>query len=361
MKKLSILIVILLSSCQLFLGPDPDMSPEGVLYSLWKDFNEMHAYIQIRMDRNKNFASWEEAYEHYNERLSKNEIDLFYACSGLLGELADPHVSMYAPGGYFYSLDSSYYTYRQGASFYGEKNEFINLMKRYLKDEGTMMDDDILFYGNFISAPDIGYIYISRFVDPQNSTDSYGWVENIDKIMDNLHSSTSAIIVDVRYNTGGIIPVMEYIAACFASKQANYLMASTKNGPGPNDFSTPLTFRVTPSKRPYTKPVIVLTNKASMSASEWFTYAMRKQDHVTHVGTSTAGAFSIQTTRPMINGWYYSISSHKVTDLDGYCYEGFGIRPHVEITGRSLDTRWQVHPGSQIEAVLEWLKNKEGE
>ena len=351
-------IVILISSCQLFLGQGPDLSSEGVLYSLWKDFNETHAYINIRMDRNTKFQNWEEVYKYYKEKLNKDEIDLFYACSGMLEELADPHVGLYAPGGYFYSLDSSFYTYRQGAAFYSEKNDFISIIRKYLKDDGIMLDDDILLYGTFISAPNIGYLYISRFVDPSNATYSYSWVESVEEIINSFQSNTSAIIVDVRYNTGGILPIMEYIASRLAAKQVNYLMASTKNGPGPNDFSKPLTFRITPSQNPYTKPVIILTNKASMSASEWFTYAMRTQSHVRHVGTTTAGAFSIQTTRPMINGWYYSISSHKVTDLDGYCYEGFGIRPHVEITGKSEDPKWQIHPGNQLEAVLEWIEKE---
>jgi C-terminal processing protease CtpA/Prc len=67
-----------------------------------------------------------------------------------------------------------------------------------------------------------------------------------------------------------------------------------------------------------------------MSASEWFVMALRTQDHVTHVGTRTSGAFSARVIRPLINGWEYSVSIQKVTDMDGKCYEGTGISPNKE-------------------------------
>ena len=348
------LILILLSACQVFLGPDPDTSDTGVLYSLWKDFNEIHAYIQIRMDRNPRYESWDDVFEHYNTRLEKNEIDLFSASTRMLGELEDPHVSLYATSGYLYSLGNSFYTYRNNYSFASEKNEFIEMTRNLLTDRGTMTEDNMLLYGSFISDPHIGYLFISQFVDRFNPTDSFNWVETVDESIDFFRENTSVVIIDIRYNTGGLIPALEYIAARFAAVKSDYIMASTKNGPGPDDFSSPLTFRITPAVISYTKPVVVLTNKVSMSASEWFTLAMRNQPHAIHLGLSTAGAFSIRTTRPMINGWYYSISAHKVTDMEGLCYEGFGVRPQVEITG-APEPQWAVHPGNQLKAVLEWI------
>jgi hypothetical protein len=45
-------------SFHVFLGGDPDTGPEQVLYSLWKDFNEIHALIDVRMSNNQNFDSW---------------------------------------------------------------------------------------------------------------------------------------------------------------------------------------------------------------------------------------------------------------------------------------------------------------
>ena len=357
MKKniiFTIICLFLFSACQLFLGPEPDLSPENVLHSLWKDFNDLHAYVHIRMDNNANFNNWKEVYEHYKTKLNNGELNLFEASSEMLNELSDPHVNLFATSGYFWTVSDSMFLYKKNSSYGGEREEFINITKTYLKNGGTMLKDDLL-YGVFESSPNIGYLYISRFYDPVESENSLGWAESINDIVRFFRNNTSAVVIDIRYNTGGISQIMEYVAARFACSQENYLITSAKNGPGRNDFSAPVTYRITPVSTSYTKPVVVLTNKASFSAAEWFTLALRKQVNVRHVGTSTCGALSIRTTRPMINGWYYSISAFKVTDMDGKCYEGFGIRPHVEITGDE-DSVWAVHPGKQIEAVLNWMK-----
>jgi len=350
-------LLFLLSTCQIFLGPDADTSQENVLYSLWKDFNEIHAYVSIRMDNNPDFENWEEVYAFYKEELATGELNLFDACGDMLAELGDPHVNLYATGGNIAVFDNSIYTYKRGSSYSSEKEEFVTIMRSYLIDDGIITKNNMFLYGVFKSAPHIGYLYIPRFVDSDDASGSFTWVEAINGIAKFFRENTSALIIDVRYNTGGMSPIMEYIAGRFSSMQTNYLMASTKNGPGYDDFSSPMLYKITPAGTPYTKPVVLLTNRASFSAAEWFTLAMRTQPHVTHVGASTCGALSIRTVRPMINGWYYSISAYKITDMNGKCYEGFGVRPQVEISGAEIE-RWTVHPGSQIERVLNWLKQQ---
>ena len=355
-----ILIPVFLSACQLLLGPDPDTSPEGVLYSLWKNVNELHAYVHIRMDMNANFADWEEVYQHYKDELLSDKLDLFSACAGMLDELKDPHIALYAPGGNIYMLNEKNYTYKTSTSFYSEKEEFIGIVSDYLTDGGIWSENEMFLYGTFINAPHIGYLYISKFIDSANLSWAFDWAEEIDRIINFFRENAAALIIDIRYNTGGISQVQEYIAARFAAVQEDYILSSAKNGPGRNDFSEPMIYRITPTKITYTRPTILLTNKASISMSEWFTLAMRKQPHVTHAGLSTQGALSVRTIRPMINGWYYSTSSQKITDMDGKCYEGFGVRPQVEIIGEEV-TRWAVHPGKQLEAVLEWLDSRNRE
>ena len=349
-----LLALVLLSACQLFLGPDPELSDENVLFNLWKDFNEMHAYVNMRMDTNKKFNSWKEVYAHYKKELNSGDIGLFDACGGMLGELGDPHVNLYATGGNFSTFDTSPYVYKRNSSFYSEREEFSDIVRTYLKNGGAMSNDDILLYGIFNAAPHIGYIYIPRFVDSQDPTGNRRWVDSIDTIVKFMQVNTSALIVDVRYNSGGISQVAEYLASHFASTQINYLMASVKSGPGYNEFSVPVISRVIPAKTNYTKPITLITNRASFSAAEWFTLAMRTQNHVYHVGFPTSGALSIKSTRPMINGWYYTISAHKVTDMNGKCYEVFGISPYTEISGDE-ENRWIVHPGKQLESILDWF------
>jgi Periplasmic protease len=161
---------------------------------------------------------------------------------------------------------------------------------------------------------------------------------------------------------GGEMFIMEYIAARFATEQKDYMKSRIKTGPGPNNLSAPKIYTIKPLQRisgnlyGYTKPIVLLTNKNSISAAEWFTMALRTQSHVTHIGTPTCGAFSSRKERPMINGWYYSISPENVTDMDGKHYEGTGIPPYIEIQ----NTINQENKDDQLEYAFDYAMKLAG-
>jgi len=326
-----ILPVLLLSACNAFLGPEPDTGPHAALRSLWNDFNEIHAYIDIRMSYNQTYTSWDEVYEHYRDELiitggDRDGAYLFSVCCKMLGELNDPHVSLAAPSGNFYWLNEDDKLKAEEAWF----NLYV-IKDKYLENQG--IDKGNFFtYGRFKPElnNNIGYIYIESFMD-NNSPDQQNWAREIDDITNYFQDrDIKALVIDIRNNSGGSGPIAEFIAGRFTSVQKNYMKASAKNGPGRNDFSAPMTFRVRPEGTRFTKPIALLTNRATVSAAEWFAMAMKTQKHVTHVGTTTRGAFSPKTARPMINGWYYTISAFRVTDIEGKCFEGRGISPDSE-------------------------------
>jgi carboxyl-terminal processing protease len=321
--------LVLLSACQFFLGPEPDTGPSDVLKSLWNDFNNIHANLDFRMSTNQNYNSWYDVYydkqNGYAQKINSgmSEESLFNLCADMLEELKDPHVSLFSP-------DYGYSNYFNGV------NEYFNLDKArsYLKGNGNAVNKKII-YGTFSSDPDIGYVYISEFLyeDAEQETRENG--SAIDSIINSLEK-TKALVLDVRNNRGGDIYLMEYIAARFASQSKDYCKLITKKGPGPNDFSAPIIFTIKSIKKAsgdiygYTKPIVLLTNKNTVSMAEWFTLALRTQSHVTHIGTATCGAFSPRKDRFMINGWVYSISPGRVTDMNGKNYEGIGISPDKE-------------------------------
>ncbi|MDR2966138.1 MAG: S41 family peptidase [Treponema sp.] len=348
-----IFVFSLFFSCEFFLGQDADTSPENVLHTLWKSFDNKHAYIDIKMDINPNFNNWEEAYLHYKNQLTAGNMDLFNACGNMLNELADPHVALFNSSGDSISLDRSYISYLRSGNF-DERGYFINSIKSQLMGRGIVIGNNDMIYGSLISAPHIGYLHIANF------NDVFSRVEKIDDAIEYFKKNSSKVIIDVRYNYGGAGPIVDFIASRFTAVHANYSMASAKNGPGRNDFSNPLVSMIKPSSNAYTKPVVLLTNKVTISAAEWFTLALRTQPHVTHVGSNTRGALSIITLHQMINGWYYSISSYKVTDMQGKCYEGFGIRPHVKIENiEDANSAWLVNPANQLLEVVDWLTQGE--
>jgi len=323
-KWLILPAVLLLSACQFFLGPEPNTSPPEVLKSLWTDFNNIHANLDIRMSNNSNgYKSWYDVY--YNEENgyakkvypSMSESSLFFLCGRMLKELDDPHVALFAPG-----LFSSSYSY-----------SYLNIesVRGMLSGRGNTGFTNFVF-GKFSSDPDIGYIYISTFERDKTGNKEQEWGKKIDTIISSL-ADTKALILDVRYNVGGDVYITEYIAARFASVSKDYIKARVKTGPGKNDLSAPLIYTVKSISKAsgnqygYTKPIVLMTNKHSVSAAEWFTMALRTQSHVTHVGGRTCGAFSSRNDRFMINGWFYTISPERVTDINGISYEGVGIYP----------------------------------
>jgi len=329
-KWLILPVVLLLSACQFFLGPEPDTSPPEVLKSLWTNFNNIHANLDIRMSHNTNFNSWYDVYYNEHNGYAKkvypgmSKYLFFFLCGDMLKELNDPHVALFAPG--------------ISSGSYNHSNLNIELVRGMLDGDGYIGYTNFV-YGRFSLDPDIGYIYISTFGRETGNE----WGKEIDTIVSSL-ADTKALVLDVRYNGGGDINITEYIAARFVSVPKDYLKARVKRGPGPNDLSDPIVYTVksisklSGNQYGYTKPIVLLTNGYSVSAAEWFTMALRTQSHVTHAGERTCGAFSSRNDRYMINGWLYTISPERVTGMNGEIYEGEGIPPHKEIPSDSSNT-----------------------
>jgi C-terminal processing protease CtpA/Prc len=331
-----ILILISLSACRVFLGPEPETGPEAILYGLWSDFDRMHAYTDYRMSHNLSFNSWDDVYynetEGYRKQLQDllrrypngNNEQLFRLCARMLGELNDAHVSLRTPT-------------NSWTSYVGGRGSLdLGSIREYLEGGGSEQYSNFL-YGTFLSEPMIGYIHIKSFTGIYSKPgDAQIWAERVNDIVNSLNN-TGAIVLDIRCNGGGDPWAMEYIAGRFAAKAKDYIQESVKNGPGRADFTTPQIRFVKPAGTRYIKPIVLLTNEDSVSAAEWFTLALRTQEHVIHAGTTTHGAFSGRVERSMVNGWIYRISPYKITDADGNCYEGIGISPDKDYIREGSD------------------------
>jgi C-terminal processing protease CtpA/Prc len=299
----------------MFLGPDPDNNPEGIFNSIWNDFNKTYALFDIKG------IDWKSVYDTYVTGITPGMSDkeLFSVCSGMLGELDDAHVELSSSFGHFNSggrLDTAVM----------EPFSLEIVKNKYLNSDYSTAGDGMFTYGTFKSKPYIGYIFLSGFAHGLNTGGSQDWIKAIDSIVMSL-SGTEAIIFDIRGNRGGLPANVDYIASRFATGKKNYAQVRTKNGPGRNDFSSPVYFSINPEGTRYTKHVFLITNAQTISAGEWFTLALLSQDHVTHTGSATNGAFSLSLERFLVNGWTYTVSVQIVRDMQGICYEGTGISP----------------------------------
>ena len=311
-----------MTACQAFLGPEPDISPRGIFDRIWTDFNETYALFEERG------INWNEVKDIYSPQISPDmgNFELFRVCANMLNTLNDPHVYFVSPFGHSKLL---YYDFEDREPF------SLDIIRgRYLEDGGKFAGDWKFLYGIINESKSkrrVGYIYIREFSGDfeMKAKATQSWAKKINDIITEL-GDTDYLVLDVRSNTGGLGSNMNYIAGRFASVKKDYMKVSTKNGPGRNDFSDPITFAIKPAITRYTRPIALLTNRETVSAAEWFTVALRTQKHITQVGETTNGAFSPRLMRPLINGWMYTISIQKVKCMDGKCYEGIGITPNEE-------------------------------
>ena len=317
----------MLGACGAFLGSDPENSPQGIFDSIWNEFDRTYALFDIKG------INWKTVYNSNAAKISPGMSDkeLFKVCSDMLGVLNDAHVTLMSP----------FATYNSGGRFDTSNMEPFSLdviKTKYLNAEHTA-GGGMFVYGTFKSKPSVGYIHISGFANGENTGGSQDWIKAIDGINREL-SAASSIVLDLRGNRGGLPGNVNYIASRFAAKQKNYAKVRTKNGPGRNDFSSPIIEVIKPEGTVYAKPIILLTNAQTISGGEWFTLALLSQDHVIHTGSATAGAFSLSLERFLVNGWAYTVSVQKVTDMKDNCYEETGISPdslrYVTNTGGNI-------------------------
>ena len=339
--------IINCTTCHVFLGPDPDNSPQGIFDRIWTDFNETYALFDERG------INWNDIRKIYYPQIQPDmsSFELFRVCANMVNSLQDPHVYLRTPFGISNLLDHDP----------DDEVPFsLNVIQtHYLNDGGKLTGGKRLLYGTFKSNYNIGYIHIDNFHNDFSTglEVTQAWAKEIDTIIAYL-KNTEALVLDVRSSKGGLGSNMDYIASRFISAEKDYLRASTKNGPGRNDFSAPLTFTIKPATPRYTKPIVLLTNNKTISASEWFALALLTQNHVTHAGETTSGAFSPRVIRNLINGWEYTLSIQKVTSMDGGHLEGIGLTPASEhIVSNTWEEIEEEQLDNQLEYALEFLRS----
>ncbi len=189
-----------------------------------------------------------------------------------------------------------------------------------LKDQGES-SDGIFSYGWL--SDDIGYFHFSGFRGIEATT------RTIDQLI-HFFQDAQAMIIDVRRNGGGDDRVGKLIADRFADEKRLYMTTQKRNGVHHSDFDEKKYWYVEPNgPQQFTKRVILLTDRTSISAAENFTLAMRNLPHVTVIGDLTSGCFADVYTDRLPNGWQFGCSYKLFLDHTGFCWEGIGIPPDL--------------------------------
>ncbi|MCF0064773.1 S41 family peptidase [Dyadobacter sp. LJ419] len=306
-------MTILFSSCQeIMVGHEADKSFESNFQATWEKFDSHYGLFLVKN------VDWNEVYSSHlpRARAAKTDAELFSVLSSALHTLNDKHVNIYTNSPQLTDYNSG----ENGHIPAQEGFDFKVVREKYLTEYNEESED--FGYGKL--SADIGYIHVGSFQDKFSV-----YEKSIDKAINAL-SSTKGIVFDIRDHKGGSDHVSKYIAGRFAKSKKLFMTSKKRNGPRHDQFEAALNWYVEPTgKTQYTKPVILLTTATTVSAGETFTFAMRENDNVTHLGTTTAGAFSDVIAHQLPNGWIITVGIGDYRGSDGKSYEGRGIMPKI--------------------------------
>lgn len=299
---LLVLFAVIVASCHDEVEYKND--PYGNFDALWTSIDEHYCFFKYKD------VDWKAVGERYRAKLQPKMTskELFDVCSEMLKELKDGHTNLVSPWDV-----SRYWIWEKYPVNYDQRvidEHYLNF--EYKKACGIK-------YG--LLRNNYGYMYYGDF------SVSIG-EGNLDMILGAL-ASCDGLVIDVRSNGGGLLTNVEPIVARFITQKIHAGAISHKTGPGHDDFSKPYDYYFSPAPNgrvKFSKPVVVLTNRASFSATNNFVSIMKSLPQVKVVGDVTGGGCGLPFTSEMPNGWSVRYSASAITDPAGNLTE-FGVEP----------------------------------
>ena len=141
-------------------------------------------------------------------------------------------------------------------------------------------------------------------------------------------STTSSLILDVRFNGGGKDEVALEIMSHFNETQQRVFTKMGRNGAL---YTPAVVVELPAAKTPYLKPLYLLTSVESASATEIMVMSSMSLDQVVRLGSNTEGVFSDVLDKQLPNEWILGLSNEIYLGNDGKNYEGVGIPPHIDL------------------------------
>lgn len=294
---------------------EPKNNPEAIFENLWTTFKTDYAPFEERG------VNWDNQYQIFRPQVNSSTSTeaLKNIIKSMLRTLNDGHVSLTTPGeNIFYS------------------NIIID-----------QKIDDKLFDLSLIKS---NYLQ-NTFKENGNGLNTYGWIGNVgywhigaigenmlvlDKILE-FFSTAKGLIVDMRHNKGGDFTYAFSEFGRFTDQKRLVFRSKTKNGKGPNDYTAWYDWSISPSGEYFNKPIVLLTDRYTISAGERTVMAFKSLPNVIHVGDTTNGAIATKIGKELTNGWFYSIVTQKTLFQNGVTYEGSGIPPNEYIKNTVIE------------------------
>ncbi len=303
----------------------------------WRAFKENYAFFELHR------VDWDHIYDTYRPRITAktNDDELLVILSEIIKSLDDPHVSLTAGDKWVSSVEPD-----AMAKFVSKEFRSVPPMERYFKvleKLRSVMTNEFM-NGNARAAannmivwgkikPNIGYLNVFVMggyagLEASRTENVAALRETMDRVMEEFRE-VEAVVVDARFNTGGYDELSMMIANRFADRRR---LAFTQKAVDGSGFTEKQEFYVQPEGQfQFTGPTYLLTSERTISAAEIFALCMMAYPHVTRIGDTTAGAFSVTLTKRMPNGWTVDLSNEIYEAANGIVYEGKGIPPQFKV------------------------------
>lgn len=229
----------------------------------------------------------------------------------------------------------------------GEIGTSVNIK---VERDGTPLSFDIVREKIYVPTinkktfENFGYIQVTSF---DQRTD-----EDFKAALDELKDK-DGLIIDLRNNTGGLLDTTVNMLDMLINEGT---LIQTRYNDGEINYTAKGT-------QVYDKPVVVLVNELSASASEFFSAAIKENNRGEVVGVNTYGKGSIQTTFRLPDNRGIHLTIGRFYSPEGNEINGVGVAPTYEVENPE-EYQWMdvdiipFEEDLQLKKALEVIKTK---
>ena len=331
------LSILFFVSCErAFMEQDEPKDPISVFDYLWNKVDQQYAFFDVKG------VDWDSVREIYRPKVhdDMDKESLFHICAAMLNTLQDGHTNLFSS--FDVSRNDSVYYRMIAHKNIDEKVVILNYLTLNHHSTGA-------FSHNAIRNGKVAYVRYDSF----ENTISEAVLKNIV----NRYKDCQGMIIDLRQNSGGSINNIRILLSIFDNHKQPLYATQIKSGKEHDAFTELETVCATDTcilETPYNKPVAVLIDRGSYSATSFFALCTMGYPNIRLFGDYSGGGLGLPNGGALPNGWVYRFSITRTIAIDGHNYEN-GVPP----TERVILDPTCVAQGvdNVIEAAADWILN----